>query len=188
MRRWFVLLILISVLVLAGCQRTASEAPTDVQNQDTETGNGGELPFPSPDANAGEETSPDEMATELAGGGFATQTALAAEAGGGQPPAEPTPTPEPQAAEPTDPPADDEAPPAEPQPEPTDEPEPAPQPAACSSPYKVSDGEWVWSIGRKCNIHPDSIIEVNGLRWPYTLYPGDELVLPDNAPPFPTGG
>jgi LysM repeat protein len=65
---------------------------------------------------------------------------------------------------------------------PTATPEPA---ADCDSPYTVKAGDWVWNIGRRCNIHPDSIIAANNLRWPYLLHPGDILVLPANAPPFP---
>jgi LysM repeat protein len=55
----------------------------------------------------------------------------------------------------------------------------------CSSPYTVKKGDWVWDIGRSCNIHPNSIIAANNLYYPYTIYPGDVLILPDNAPPFP---
>jgi LysM repeat protein len=48
----------------------------------------------------------------------------------------------------------------------------------------VQKGEWVWSIGRKCNIDPNAIIRTNGLVYPYLLYPGDKLTLPKNAAPF----
>ncbi len=62
--------------------------------------------------------------------------------------------------------------------EPTTAPTPTAEPVACSSPYKVSEGEWVYSIARKCGLDPDEIISVNGLFFPFTLYPGDELTLP----------
>jgi len=182
MKRWFVFLVLISALVLAGCTRSASESPTDV-------GDAGGLsetpPFTVPTTegdtsqNGGSTTS--EMSTAVAGG-FVTQTAIAAATGGAQSQqtgATATPVgvgPAPTAIQPT----------ATPQPAPTAT--PAPSGSACVSPYKVSSGEWVWSIGRKCNIHPNAIIDANNLRAPYTLYPGDTLILPANAAPFPAGG
>ncbi len=55
----------------------------------------------------------------------------------------------------------------------------------CKSPYTVHSGDWVWKIGRRCNISPYAIIRANGLYPPYWLYPGDKLILPRNAPPFP---
>lgn len=71
--------------------------------------------------------------------------------------------------------------PCEPTPTPTAEPEKK----TCKSPYTVRYGEWVWKIGRRCNISPYAIIDANGLVPPYWLYPGDVLILPRNAPPFP---
>lgn len=55
----------------------------------------------------------------------------------------------------------------------------------CKSPYIVHSVDWVWKIGRRCNISPYAIINANGLLPPYWLYPGDKLILPRNAPPFP---
>jgi hypothetical protein len=55
----------------------------------------------------------------------------------------------------------------------------------CKSPYTVHYGDWVWKIGRRCDISPYAIIKANGLLPPYWLYPGDVLILPRNAPPFP---
>jgi LysM repeat protein len=57
--------------------------------------------------------------------------------------------------------------------------------SACKSPYTVRSGEWVYKIGRKCNISPYAIIAANHLAWPYWLRPGQVLTLPKNAPPFP---
>jgi LysM repeat protein len=96
----------------------------------------------------------------------------------------------------------DQAPEATATPEPTEIPagnDPTPEPPAatevptntpqaqanCNSPYTVVKGDWVWDIGRRCNIHPNAIIAANNLYYPYTIYPGDVLILPDNAPPFP---
>jgi LysM repeat protein len=56
---------------------------------------------------------------------------------------------------------------------------------SCKSPYTVRGGEWVYKIARRCNINPYSIIQANGLAAPYWLRPGQVLVLPKNAPPFP---
>jgi LysM repeat protein len=55
----------------------------------------------------------------------------------------------------------------------------------CKSPYTVRGGEWVYKIGRRCNISPYAIITYNNLRSPYWLRPGQVLLLPPNAPPFP---
>jgi LysM repeat protein len=57
--------------------------------------------------------------------------------------------------------------------------------SSCKSPYKVRSGEWVYKIGRKCNISPYAIIAYNHLSWPYWLRPGQVLLFPKNAPPFP---
>ncbi|MBP1702843.1 MAG: LysM domain [Chloroflexi bacterium] len=64
-------------------------------------------------------------------------------------------------------------------------PTPEPQEKTCKSPYIVRYNEWVWKIARRCNISPYAIIDANGLLPPYWLYPGDVLILPRNAPPFP---
>jgi len=57
--------------------------------------------------------------------------------------------------------------------------------SSCKSPYTVRSGEWVYKIGRKCNISPYAIIAYNHLSWPYWLKPGQVLLFPKNAPPFP---
>ncbi len=175
-RRSVWIFLIIASLGLAACTRSASQSPTAVPAEATQE--------------AGEQL-PENMATAVAGGGFLTQTAEAQAAGGGEQdqgeptaaPVETEPPPEPT-AQPTQPPP---KPTKTPTPEPTKPPE-QPQAQKCESPYTVSQGEWVWSIGRKCNIHPDAIIEANKLQWPYTLYPGDKLILPEDAPPFPPGG
>jgi len=55
----------------------------------------------------------------------------------------------------------------------------------CKTNYIVRSGDWVYKIGRRCNISPYAIIAANNLRYPYWLRPGDHLYLPPNAPPFP---
>lgn len=55
----------------------------------------------------------------------------------------------------------------------------------CKTNYIVRSGDWVYKIGRRCNISPYAIIAANNLRYPYWLRPGQHLYLPPNAPPFP---
>ena len=56
---------------------------------------------------------------------------------------------------------------------------------SCKPHYTVRPGDWVYKIGRRCNIHPYAIIYANNLYYPYWLHPGQYLYLPPNAPPFP---
>ena len=62
-------------------------------------------------------------------------------------------------------------------------------PAALEAPttYVVQPGDWVYNIARKFNVSPNSIIEANGLRPPYSLRVGQALTIPAGAPP-PSGG
>jgi len=196
MKKWMIGLLLLSALVFAGCTRSASQAPTDVSApNDT----GSELPFPVPtsDLNANPATggdTADGMSTAIAGG-FATQTAEAM-MNTGDPTMLATATPMPVTDGTDDTIVFPTATPLVVEPTATSvlaalpTATPASLPVTntpCTSPYTVSDGEWIWSIGRKCNIHPDDIIEANDLAWPYTLFPGNVLTLPANARPFPTG-
>jgi LysM repeat protein len=174
------LMILVGILFAAcsGPSRVAS-TPVDVPGGQPggEPTQGGEVPGEATDA-------PSQVETLMAGE-LATQTAIAAgeQPGGGEQPPEATATPEPTQA-----PAGGEEPTPVP-PTPTNPPPtytPQPEPAAnCSSPYTVVKGDWVWDIGRRCNIHPQDIIAANNLFYPYTIHPGDVLILPANARPFP---
>ena len=160
------LLGLLAVIGLAGCNRSASQAPAEL-NQ----------PTGSPQVDL-----PNQLETATAGG-FATQTVLAA---GPQEIEASEPAPSPTTTNPLVATATSTNTPPTNTPEPTEEEEePDPTKTVCSSPYTVQAGEWVWSIGRKCNIHPDWIISANGLVYPYLIYPGQVLILPANAPPFP---
>jgi membrane-bound lytic murein transglycosylase D len=49
---------------------------------------------------------------------------------------------------------------------------------ASGTKYTVQEGEWVYSIARKFGVDPYAIIEANNLQSPYTLYPGQVLVIP----------
>jgi LysM repeat protein len=179
--RIFMCLLILTALALAACSGPSRSASTPVTVPGDTTG-GEQNGDTQPTEDSGD-SAPEQLATVMAGE-LATQTAVAA---GGQDssPVEPTedtsaptdePAVEPTAEEPTPvPPTATSVPPtATPKPE-----------ANCNSPYTVQAGDWVWNIGRRCNIHPDSIIAANSLRWPYTIYPGDVLILPSNAPPFP---
>ncbi|MCB9134291.1 MAG: LysM peptidoglycan-binding domain-containing protein [Anaerolineales bacterium] len=181
-------LVLAATLGLAACTRSASEAPTQVP--------GAEATQPT------DSQPPSNMETAVAGGGFATQTAQAAVTTPGEPTQGETPaalgegeTPvtgeeaTPVPVEPTEASTGEEptAAPAEPTTAPTAVPG-----GTCTSPYTVQAGEWIWSIGRKCNINPQAIIDANNLACYYDLagtlqcpvYAGTKLILPENAPPF----
>ncbi|NUM48944.1 MAG: LysM peptidoglycan-binding domain-containing protein [Anaerolineales bacterium] len=187
------MIVLVAAMGLAACTRSASEAPTQVPGTDATQATTDQQP-------------PSNMETAVAGGGFATQTAQAAVTTPGEPSTGETPagdpatgtdaTPVPEGAEPTVAPGTGEdtgtgqeptaVPPTAPA-EPT-----AASGGSCTSPYTVLAGEWIWSIGRKCNISPQAIIDANNLACYYDLagrlqcplYAGDTLVLPANAAPF----
>ncbi|NIM93136.1 MAG: LysM peptidoglycan-binding domain-containing protein [Anaerolineales bacterium] len=44
--------------------------------------------------------------------------------------------------------------------------------------HTVQPGEWVYSIARLYGVDPQTIIDANNLPWPFTLYPGDVLIIP----------
>ena len=177
MKRLLIALVLVLALSLAACQRPASPSNPEAGSQ--AEGEGSELPFPTSEFNP-----MDILETAAA----ATLTAQVEP--GTEPIVEPTATEAPVVEEA---PAATATPMVEPTTElaPTEEPSPEPEPAqpetaSCASPYTVSDGEWVWNIARKCGLDPDEVIAINGLVFPYTLYPGDTLQLPD-ATGFPGG-
>ncbi|GAB4580636.1 MAG: hypothetical protein Fur0022_33780 [Anaerolineales bacterium] len=188
--KYVILILAMAALTLSACTRSASEAPTQIP--------GAEATQPGTD-----QQPPSNMETAVAGGGFATQTAQAAvttpgaeqpvqgetPTSGENPPTGEEVTPVPEATA-TAPPATGAEPTTAPPVAPAE-----PTPAAggsCTSPYTVQAGEWIWAIGRKCNISPQAIIEANNLACYYDLagrlqcplYAGDTLVLPANAPPF----
>ncbi len=158
MKRLPILITLVIVLGVAACTRSAT--PSAVE---------GTLPFPVPET--------DDAMRDILEGGFATQTAVARGEGAQ---AEPSPTVEPTETQP--------APTAAPTNTPVATQETQTTTAQCESPYTVKAGEWIYSIGRKCGIDPQAIINANtSLRPPYLLYPGDKLTLPANGG-TPTGG
>jgi LysM repeat protein len=54
-------------------------------------------------------------------------------------------------------------------------------PTCGASTYTVLSGEWVYSIARKFNVDPQSIIDLNGLVAPYALTPGQTLKIPGSC-------
>jgi hypothetical protein len=182
------ILVLVSALGLVSCTRSASEAPTQVPGTDATQTSTDQQP-------------PSNMETAVAGGGFATQTAQAAVTPGepvqGETPTEETGTAAPDATPvPENTPEESESGGGV---DPTEVPPLAPtEPAtttggSCTSPYTVLAGEWIWSIGRKCNISPQAILDANPTlacyydaagRLQCTVYAGTQLILPAGAPPF----
>jgi LysM repeat protein len=53
--------------------------------------------------------------------------------------------------------------------------------------YVVRAGDWVYSIARDFDVHPEDLIAANGLTPPYALEPGEVLRIPPPAPPPPEG-
>lgn len=183
------ILVMVAAFGLASCTRSASQAPTQVPSTDATQASTDQQP-------------PSNMETAVAGGGFATQTAQAAvttpgDPGSGEVPVDATPVPgtgEEATPLPQTTPTDETggvAPTETPPVAPTEA--PATSGGSCTSPYTVQAGEWIWSIGRKCNISPQAIINANPTLACYydlagtlqcPVYAGDTLILPAGAPPF----
>lgn len=177
------LLFVIAALLVVGCSGPSRVASTPVQVPGQDTGQ--QPADPGDQAPPAVTDAPSQVETMMAAGDLmATMTAAAVDTG--QQSASDA-TPEPGA---TEVPAETQAPQAEnptavPPTNTPKPPEPTPKPKVdCSSPYTVKKGDWVWDIGRRCNIDPNSIIAVNGLAYPFIIFPGDILILPANAPPF----
>lgn len=167
----FFLLIIVAFLAmgLVACQRPATTAPTGEVT--TETTDGG---FPLP-----EETEPtiiDNLGT------FATQTAMAAETGGEQPPVateEPTSSP----PEPT---AETQATqaPAQPTAQSVAAAAATPTPGIPSK-YTLQKGEFPYCIARRFNVNPEELLSTNGLGLNSQTYPGQTLKIPQTGRTFP---
>jgi LysM repeat protein len=80
---------------------------------------------------------------------------------------------------------------------PTDTPIPAaPAPTATAAPsgsgtsHTVKSGEWLFSIARQYGVSPYTLAQLNGIGAPYTIHPGQVLVIPSGgtAPVPGTGG
>ncbi|WP_152918084.1 LysM peptidoglycan-binding domain-containing protein, partial [Ardenticatena maritima] len=44
--------------------------------------------------------------------------------------------------------------------------------------HVVQEGEWLYAIARTYGVSPDAIIAANNLQPPYTVYPGQKLIIP----------
>ncbi|GAP62946.1 hypothetical protein ARMA_1369 [Ardenticatena maritima] len=42
----------------------------------------------------------------------------------------------------------------------------------------MQEGEWLYAIARTYGVSPDAIIAANNLQPPYTVYPGQKLIIP----------
>jgi LysM repeat protein len=93
-------------------------------------------------------------------------------------------TTQPGAAEPAAP----TATPAPP-PQPTLVPTPIPATASGQTSYTVKPGDRLFSIGRQFGVNPFAIAQANRIGPPYTIYPGQVLVIPaGGVGPSPTPG
>jgi LysM repeat protein len=63
----------------------------------------------------------------------------------------------------------------------------APEPTATTAPsssetsYTVKAGDWLYSIARKFGVSPYALAQVNGIGAPYTIHPGQVLVIPSGG-------
>ena len=63
----------------------------------------------------------------------------------------------------------------------------APVPAATAAPsgsgtsHTVKSGEWLFSIARQYGVSPYTLAQVNGIGAPYTIHPGQVLVIPSGG-------
>ncbi len=160
--RFLILIVAVFLMLgLAACNRSASSGPTGQQG----AGENPTQPVPNPN--------------EL-NASFATQTAIAAEGANAQQP-EAT---QPPAAQPT------EAAPVQPAPttappEPTKEAPPAIPTLNVPANYTLQPGEFPYCIARRFDINPDQLLAANNMGKASQSYPGQTLVIPQNAKPFP---
>jgi LysM repeat protein len=63
----------------------------------------------------------------------------------------------------------------------------APEPTATTAPsssqtsYTVQAGDWLYSIARKFGVSPYALAQANGIGAPYTIHPGQVLVIPSGG-------
>lgn len=78
-------------------------------------------------------------------------------------------------------------------PEPTAKPKPTKEPVATATPkptepgtpwvYVVQSGDHLMKIARSFNVSWETLAKLNDLSWPYILYPGQKLDMPDGTKP-----
>ncbi len=170
-RRIFALAIAVFVLVALACTRSASgpmpevagggaaALPTEVALQEQQV----QVQVAEAPAAAGEPTAVPSIAVPTA-----TPTALPT----------PMPTPVPTLAPPPSPTAM-----PMPTPVPTQPPRAGERPIPTE--YVLHEGEFPYCIARRFNIHPDDLLNANGIApWQYYFAPGTRLRIPQNARPF----
>jgi LysM repeat protein/uncharacterized protein YvpB len=67
---------------------------------------------------------------------------------------------------------------------------PPPAPTAVGDTYIVQPGDYLLKVARQFNTTWSTLVELNDLPYPYTLYPGQALRLPEDSgsgPPTPAG-
>jgi LysM repeat protein len=165
MKKPLFIIVIAAAIAIGACTRSASTPP----------------PLPGTEGSLNP-VSAQQSTMEAVRAALLTQTAQASDAG-------PFPTAittaEPSSAEEQEP----TAPPAEGA---TEEPTvvvstPQATPTRGYTEYVVRAGDWVYSIARDFDVHPDDIISLNGLTPPYALEPGDVLKIPPASEPAPEG-
>jgi len=132
-------------------------------------------PIPKPQSAAGGTTTPtpEGMPANLAGTVIAGATATTMAA-----------TTQPGAVQPLAPTAT-----STPIPQPTAAPTPVSAAASGQTSYTVKPGDRLFSIGRQFGVNPFAIAQANRIGPPYTIYPGQVLVIPSGGVgPSPTPG
>ncbi len=157
----FFILVIATFLVfgLAACNRSASSGPAGQQGTENTAP---EVPNPN-DINAA----------------IATQTAVAVEQANPQPAVTQLPPAQPTAAAPVQP-----EPTAVP-PTPTEAAAPAIPTLKVPAKYTLQAGEFPYCIARRFDINPDQLLAANNMGKASRSYPGQTLVIPQNAKPFP---
>lgn len=159
LKRFFVFAIVVLLAFgVTACNRSASQGPG------SSTSPQGTPAMPNPNALNNE---------------FMTQTAVAQQSGeqGNVQPAIPT-------AIPTNTPIPQVEPTTVPTQAPTPLPQPSPTPGIPGQ-YVLQKGEFPYCIARRFNINPDELLAANNLSKNVQSFPGQTLVIPKGAKPFP---
>ena len=154
------LLAMVAIVVwLAGCNRPMSSGPIP-KPQSVTSG----TVYPTP------EGMPTSVAGTIIAGATATTMAATTQPGAAEPSAPPTATPTPP-------------------PQPTPVPAPIAAVTSGQTSYTVKPGDRLFSIGRQFGVNPFAIAQANRIGPPYTIYPGQVLVIPSGGVgPSPTPG
>lgn len=177
------LILLLPVLILSACERSASTPPPP-------TPVGG---FPVPQGTQAPMAALEQISTQTAiaatgGVPTATQAENSANAASAdtqnQPAAEvSTPTEQPKPTATSEP---------EPAPQVMEEPEPEPEPQvqeeySIPESYTLTNGEFPYCIARRFDIAPSALLSANGLSTSSVTYPGTVLKIPKDAAKFNQG-